>query len=128
MGRAIFLPWLVEAAQPYCNKLGIPAAALHIPTVLISLTTWVLLQYASSVISPKLFPKIFAKFNKRTRVNWDIHVVSFVHAVIVTPAAALVWWRIQQQGGLQAKDHPLSIDRLRGYDYDAGQVYAIALG
>ncbi len=122
------LPWVTQAVQPYADQLGIPAIAPHVPTVVLSLTSWVTIQYLSAVLSPKLFPKRFAKFDRRTRVNWDIHVVSFVHAAIVTPAAAAIWWQVQQSGGLAAKNHPLAIDRLRGYDYEAGQVYAIALG
>ena len=124
----VLLPQLVEAVRPYCIKYGVPTMAPHVPTILLSAFCWFTIQFISSIVSPLLFPKNFEKLNRRNRINWDIHVVSFVHAAIVTPLAAGVWYKIRQQGGLEAKAHPLAIDRTYGYDYEAGQVYAVALG
>ncbi|KDN50857.1 DUF887-domain-containing protein [Tilletiaria anomala UBC 951] len=128
MAREVLFPQLIEATRPYCIKYGVPTMAPHVPTILLSLSAWVTIQLASSALSPLIFKQSFAKMNRRTRINWDIHVVSFVHASIVTPAAAAIWWKIRQQGGLEAKVHPLAANRTYGYDYETGQVYAIALG
>lgn len=109
--------------QPYADSLGIPQMAPHLPMIVRSLLLWTSLQLLSSGLSPKLFPKTFSRLNRKTRISWDIHFVAFCHAVLITPLAARVWLKVHNQ-----PTHPLRIDRLYGYDYETGQVYAIALG
>ncbi|EPQ32021.1 uncharacterized protein PFL1_00219 [Pseudozyma flocculosa PF-1] len=121
MGLATDLsPWL----QPYADQLNVPHMPTHLQTILRSVLLWTSLQLLSSGLSPRLFPKTFATFSKKTRTSWDIHFVAFCHAVVITPLCARIWWKVRQQGN----SHPLAVDRLYGYDYEAGEVYAVALG
>ncbi|PWN48961.1 DUF887-domain-containing protein [Violaceomyces palustris] len=118
---------LASFIQPYCNDLNIPHLPEHLPTVIRSLLIWVSLQLLSSGLSPILFPKTYPKLKKLTRISWDVHFVALVHACVITPLAARIWWKIRQEGGLSGQ-HPLAVDRLYGYDRETAQVYAIALG
>ncbi|PWZ02967.1 DUF887-domain-containing protein [Testicularia cyperi] len=119
---------IVSWLQPYADKYGMHHLPTHVPTLLRSTLFWFALQVLSSQLSPKLFPKTFAKLNRKTKISWDIHVVSFVHAAVVTPLAASIWWKTRQPNALGIKAHPLAVDRLYGYDWETAQVYAIAQG
>ncbi|WFD25248.1 hypothetical protein MNAN1_000215 [Malassezia nana] len=96
---------------------GLPYMSIHIMSIIRSLLLWHAIQLLSHMISPKLFPQSFARMSGRTRISWDLHMVSFVHSIIVAPMALYFWLQIDE-----------STDRLWGYDYTLGQVYALSLG
>ena len=119
---------LVSWLQPYADAYGMHHLPTHVPTLIRSALLWFAIQALSSRVSPKLFPNTFAKFNRKTRISWDIHVVSLVHAALITPLAARIWLRARETNSLGLRTHPLAVDRLYGYDYEVAQVYAIAQG
>lgn len=84
-------PWLVALAKPYSDALNLPTFAYHIHEVLFA---FVLYQVTQSVISPVLsnilFPNIYPKLNRRTRINWDVHVVSLVQSCLINGLALWV--------------------------------------
>lgn len=114
-------------ATPYAVQLGLPLLPPHLTTIIRSLALWVSLQLLSSLVSPKLFPKTYPKLKRTTRISWDIHFVALVHASIIVPLCAKVWWDVYKQGGAEGY-HPLAQRRAYGYTWQAGQVYAIAIG
>lgn len=119
---------LVSWLQPYADAYGMHHLPTHVPTLIRSTLLWFAIQTLSAQVSPRLFPKTFAKLSRKTRISWDIHVVSFVHAALITPLAARIWWKTRQTNALGFHTHPLAVDRLYGYDYETAQVYAIAQG
>lgn len=118
---------LATSARPYCEQLGLPLLPRYIPTIIQSLGLWVGLQLLSSKVSPKLFPKTWPTLKKSTRTSWSIHFVALVHATVITPLTARIWWKVYQQGGM-AGDHIFAKDRLYGIDHETSTVYAISLG
>ncbi|WFC98019.1 hypothetical protein MYAM1_000740 [Malassezia yamatoensis] len=52
------------------------------------------------------------------RVQWDMHVVSLVHSLIVAPTALYFWMTTD----------PQKTDMVFGYDYYVGQLYGISYG
>lgn len=123
-----FVDPLVSWVQPYADAYGIHHLPPHLPTLIRSTLLWFVIQTLSSKVSPLVFPKTFRNFNRKTRTSWDIHVVSMVHATVIVPLAARVWWKARQANSLGFKTHPLAIDRLYGYDWETAQVYSIAQG
>ncbi|KAL9935069.1 hypothetical protein V8E36_006145 [Tilletia maclaganii] len=115
---------LTALAAPYTADLGIAKLANHLPTVLLSLAGFSLLQHFSRLVSPILFPRSYKKLKPITKTSWDVHFVAFVHAALITPLAAVQWYKVTTGSEKQ----PLRIDRTYGYDPEVGQVYAIALG
>jgi hypothetical protein len=120
-------PALTEALEPFCTKYGFPLLARHFPLALASLAFWVSLQFASALITPSLYAP-YKNLPRKTRVQWHVHLVALVHAVIITPLAAAQWYAVRQDGGLEGGKHPLAANRLYGYTVEIGNVYAIALG
>lgn len=108
---------LVEWAQPYADAAGLPYLPVHIPTILRSAIFWFSLQFLSSGLSPWLLPRTIKPLPVRSRLNWDFHVVSFVHSSIIAPLA-LYFWIYGVPG----------VDRVGGYDFAIGQLYAFSLG
>ena len=123
-----FVDPLVAWLQPYADAYGMHHLPAHLPTLIRSTLLWFAIQTLSSQLSPRLFPKTFAKFNRKTRISWDIHIVSLVHAALITPLAARIWLKARETNALGLRTHPLAVDRLYGYDYETAQVYAIAQG
>ena len=90
--------------------------AFHWPTLLISAVCWQLIMLSSHKFSP-IFAPAYKTLSTAKQHQWDIRVVAFLHAVLISYLAY----------GILA-DPTLNADRLFGYDFYAGQVYAIASG
>ncbi|KAH7926656.1 DUF887-domain-containing protein [Leucogyrophana mollusca] len=71
----------------------------------------------SPIVSKALFPVAYGKAGRKARNNWDIHVVSLVHALAVIFFA-----------GQCLTLSSLNEDRAFGWDDKAGYVQAIACG
>lgn len=108
---------VVEWVRPYAQAWGLPYLPVHLISIMRSLLLWYALQLLSHSISPRIFPKSFAKMSSRTRTSWDLHMVSLIHSVVVAPISLYYWLQIDE-----------STDRLWGYDYTLAQVYALSLG
>ncbi|KAE8227899.1 hypothetical protein CF326_g7186, partial [Tilletia indica] len=115
---------LTTLSAPLCAQLGISKLANHLPTTVLSLLFFLSLQYVSRFLSPIIFPQSYKKLKPITKTSWDVHWVAFVHAAIITPLAAIQWYKVTTGTDKQ----PLRIDRTYGYDPEVGEVYAIALG
>lgn len=102
---------------PYAQSVYLPYMPDHIMAILRSMLLWWSVQLLSHGVSPYLFPKTFAKMPTRTRISWDLHVVSLVHSLIIGPVMLYYFVNLNEQ-----------TDRLFGYDYTLGQMYAISLG
>ncbi|KAF9415757.1 hypothetical protein BGZ94_010404 [Podila epigama] len=96
---------------------GLTTLRNHWSTLLASACACSIIVQLSQRFSSIVFPDTYPKLVGAKRLNWDVHVVSTVHAVtIVLLSAPLLW------------NETLLQDKIFGYDYNAGQVYAIACG
>lgn len=64
------------------NSLGCPTLPAHLHEVLFAFALYELIYRLSSVISPHLC-KSYRALSKRTQINFDIHVVSQVQALLI---------------------------------------------
>ncbi|GJJ73638.1 hypothetical protein EMPS_05996 [Entomortierella parvispora] len=99
------------------DTLGVSALEHHWTTLLYSALACSVIVQLSQAISPLLFPETYPKLLGTKKLNWDVHVVSTVHAVsIVLLSAPLLW------------NEALLQNKIFGYDFYGGQVYAVACG
>ncbi|KAG0280389.1 hypothetical protein BGZ95_010302 [Linnemannia exigua] len=99
------------------DTLGVATLEHHWTTLLSSAFVCGIIVQLSQVLCPILFPATYPKLQGSKKLNWDVHVVSTVHAiVIVTLAAPLLW------------NENLTQNKIFGYEYYAGQVYAVCCG
>ncbi|KAF9193970.1 hypothetical protein BGZ50_006814 [Haplosporangium sp. Z 11] len=64
-----------------------------------------------------LFPATYPKLHGAKKLNWDVHVVSSAHSIIIVILSTPLLW-----------NETLMQNKIFGYDFYAGQVYAIACG
>ena len=115
--------WLQSYTQPFADYLALPTLTPHIHEIFLSFAFY---QIVQSVVSPwlstVLFPKIYPHFPRRTRVNWDIHVVSLVQSSLINIIALWVMLVNEERRGMT------SGERVYGYDGACGMVQALATG
>ena len=73
-------------------------------------------------VSAALFPRTYAGLSPRTRLNWDVHVVSLVQAVIV---CAVALWVMCVDGERAAMGWE---ERVWGYTGGLGLIQALGCG
>ncbi|KAF9350378.1 hypothetical protein BGX26_011429 [Mortierella sp. AD094] len=101
----------------FLDSLGLGVLDNHWKTLLGSAVACNFIVQLSQLICPALFPATYPKLQGAKKLNWDVHVVSTVHAItIVFLAAPLLW------------NETLMKNKIFGYDYYAGQVYSVACG
>lgn len=115
--------WIRSAVRPYAVALNVPSLPDHIHEVVLAFAFY---QSIHSIISPwlspKLFPKHYPNFDRRTKMNWDVHVVSFVQSTVINIAALWLIFTDQERAGFNAGE------RVYGYTGASGLVQALATG
>ncbi|KAJ8659189.1 hypothetical protein O0I10_005228 [Lichtheimia ornata] len=100
-----------------CEWLDLTTLQYHWQVVVISALLCSILFEVSQSLSPLLFPKAFQHFKGYTPTNWHIHVVSTLHAVIITIGSLVI-----------LSDGNLSQNRVFGYSPFAANIYSISCG
>lgn len=110
--------------QPFADYFSFHTLPLHVHEVLLS---FLLYQGTQSVLSPWLsrryFGKYYNSFNQRTRINWDIHVVSLLQSVLVCVVALWVMWTDDERWNMDTPQ-----ERVFGYTGACGLVQGMAAG
>lgn len=113
----IKIPGLEEAVTPLIGDyLGYTTVPKHIETVLFSAVFYQLSFILSSWISPLLL-KSYKTLSRRTQVNFDIHIVSHIQAILILALSFPMFG-----------DEDLNKDRIYAYTPYAGFVAAMAVG
>ena len=117
--------WLVKAIKPYSEALYLPSLPYHIHEVL---GAFVMYQTTQSIVSPLLsnllFPDIYSNLNRRTRINWDVHVVSLVQSLLINTLALWVMFTDQERKDMNSS----AVERVYGYTGASGLIQALATG
>jgi len=116
-------PYFVALTKPLANRLSLSTLPWHAHEILIGFVWYhFILYYLSPTLSRILVPKIYARFNRRTRLNWDIHWVSMVQAIFINSAALYVIFTDEKRKEMDWKG------RLWGYTPASGMVQGFAAG
>jgi hypothetical protein len=113
----------IELTRPLANKLSLTTLPYHAHEVLLGFLWYhFILYYLSPTLSRILCPQRYNGFNKRTRLNWDIHWVSMIQALFVNAAALYVIFSDPHRKEMDWKG------RLWGYTPASGMVQGFAAG
>ena len=116
-------PLLVKLTNPLANFLALPTLPLHIHEVLLATLSYHLIYaYVSPYLSSRLFPKTYPKLNARTRLNWDVHVVSLVQSLAICTLALWVMWKDEERWAMHWEG------RVFGYTGADGMIQGFAAG
>lgn len=112
-----------QSLQAFSEHFHLTTLPLHaheiISAFLVYSTTFL---YISPAFSEWLLPRIYPQLPRRTKVNWNIRVVSLIQSTFISALALFV---IVRDDGRQKTDWE---DRLWGYSTPGGTVQAFAAG
>ncbi len=115
--------FLKDLVTPIAKALNLTTLPLHIHEIVLATVSYHLI---CSVLAPALstyfFPTIYPSLPRRTRLNWDVHVVSMVQSIIINMLALWVIWVDEERGRMSWEE------RIWGYDGAGGMIQAFAAG
>lgn len=115
--------WLHNAVLPLTNALHLHTLPLHIHEVLLSFIAYNIIDVLISPwLSQLVLPKTYAQFPHRTKLQWNMHVTSFVNSIVL--AGAAIWVILADQDRLSRTWE----ERIWGYTGAAGMVQALSAG
>ncbi|KAL4965130.1 TLC domain-containing protein [Aspergillus stella-maris] len=115
--------WLREIVRPWALRFNLPALTDHSHEVAASFIGYLLIHYVVSPwLSPKLFPRHYPNLNKRTRLNWDVHVVSLVQSTFINAVALWVLFTDDERKSMS------SGERVLGYTGSCALISSLAVG
>lgn len=120
-------PALINLTKPLADALSLPTLPLHIHEVLFAfaLYTWIG-AVASPLLSRYFVPEKYNNLNKRTRINWDVHVVSFFQSIIVCAMSLYVMYADKERSEIAPREH--WEERVWEYTGLSGMLQSFALG
>ncbi|KAL4933666.1 TLC domain-containing protein [Aspergillus undulatus] len=115
--------WLQELVRPWALRFNLPALTDHSHEVVAAFIGYLLIHYVVSPwLSPKLFPRHYPSLNKRTKLNWDVHVVSLVQSTFINAVALWVLFADEERKSMS------SGERVLGYTGSCALISSLAVG
>lgn len=117
-------PALVASlAQPLANVLSLTTLPLHAHEVLLAFTAYYLMD---TILAPRLsihfFPDTYSSLPLRTKINWNIRVVSTIQAIFICAVALWVVLADEERKNMNLEE------RIWGYTGALGMTQAFAAG
>ena len=114
---------LVRLTTPLANAFSLPTLSLHIHELLLATLVYHLIcRYISPFLSARLFPRTYPALSARTRLNWDVHVVSLAQSLFINTLALWVMWTDEERGRMGWEE------RVWGYTGADGMIQGFAAG
>ena len=115
--------FLAELTQPLADALGLYTLPLHAHEILASFAVYTFVNVAIAPrLSTWLFPTIYRNLAGRTKVNWDVHVVSLFQSCLINLLALYVIWTDQERRDMGWRA------RVWGYTGAGGMIQGFAAG
>ncbi|KAH0536294.1 hypothetical protein FGG08_006832 [Glutinoglossum americanum] len=116
-------PILQHLTAPLSRLLSLPTLPLHAHEVLLAYALYLTTQlYISPRLSTRLFPAIYPRLAPKTRLNWDVHVVSLLQSTLINGLALWVMWSDGERAGMGQRE------RVWGYTGAGGMIQGFAAG
>lgn len=115
--------WLRGLIEPWAVYFNLPGISDHIHEILLAFAFYQLVHsYLSPLLSSWLLPQYYNKLNRRTKINWDVHVVSLVQSTMVNAVALWVMFTDDERKSMTSEE------RVYGYTGGCGLILALATG
>lgn len=119
--------WLVQAVKPFADATALYSLPIHAHEVIFATAMYTFLfAVVSPWLSSLIIPARYKAFNRRTRVNWDVHVVSFIQSVLI--CAFSFWVMFADEERKEWRDGSAWEDRIWGYSGLSGLLQSFGLG
>ena len=108
---------------PFADYFGLKTLPLHFHEVAIAFVLYhATNKYLAPAASRFFFPRIYPTFNARTKLNWDVHIVSFVQSTLINILALWVIWTDEERADMNWEG------RVFGYTGGSGLIQGFAAG
>jgi len=115
--------WLTHYVQPFADYFCLKTLPLHIHEVLFAFSLYYgINKIVSPAISSFFWPRRYNAFNARTKLNWDVHIVSFVQSTLICVLALWVMWNDDERNEMNY------MGKVHGYTGASGLIQAFAGG
>jgi hypothetical protein len=109
--------------QPAADYLGLKTLPLHFHEVILAFVLYdATNRYLAPAFSRFFFPRIYATFNARTKLNWDVHIVSFVQSTLICVLALYVMKNDRDRAAMSWEE------KVHGYTGASGLIQGFAAG
>lgn len=114
---------LAKYVEPIADYLSLKTLPLHIHEVLFAFLLYSATNvYIAPTFSRLFFPRIYSSLNARTKLNWDVHIVSFVQSTLICILALWVMWKDDERREMNW------LAKVHGYTGAGGLIQAFAGG
>ena len=121
--------FLIDLVKPLADKLELHSLPLHIHEVIFAAFLY---TFTCAVVAPWIsntfFAKPYSRLSRRNKLNWDVHIVSFVQAIIINGLSLYDIWFDEQRKQLRASTIEGWEGRLWSYLGFGGLCQSFALG
>ncbi|KAI7213474.1 DUF887-domain-containing protein [Hortaea werneckii] len=118
---------LVDFVRPYADALSLSTLPLHVHEVAYAFGLY---TFIATVVSPTLSTALtgdrYKNLNQRTRINWDVHVVSFFQSIIICSISLYIMFNDDERRSWGGPDNWQ--ERIWGYSGLSGMCQSFALG
>lgn len=115
--------WFTKAVQPVADLLSFQTLPLHAHEVLFAFCLYYgIHQWFAPFISNLLVPQKYAKFSAKTRLSWNVHIVSLSQSTLI---CGLALWVMSKDDVRKEMDWT---ERVYGYTGAGGLIQAFAGG
>lgn len=117
------IPALSRAVQPFADYFGLVTLPLHIHEIILAACLY---QFVFAVVAPNvsnaLVPVKYNALSKNRRMNWNVHVVSFVQSSMINVLALWVMFTDDERWDMDQQE------RVYGYTGGCAMIQALATG
>ena len=110
-------------SAPLAQRLNLQTLPLHIHEILLFFLFYTGVHSFSPAISTLLAPRVYPALPARSRLSWDVHVVSFTQSVLIDGMAAWLMWADRDSRAATS-----GAERVWGYSGAEGLIQAMAAG
>ncbi len=115
--------FISSITQPIADALSFKTLPLHAHEVLLAFTAYYLMDIAlAPQLSVHFFPKTYSSLPPRTKINWNIRIVSTIQAIFI---CALALWVVATD---EERENMNFEERIWGYTGALGLTQAFAAG
>ena len=115
--------WLRKPTEVFANYVSLHTLPLHVHEVLFAFAFYYAINiFVAPAISHYFFPQIYSQVSKRSKLSWDVHIVSFTQSTLICILALWVMWKDEERSDMNW------VGRVHGYTGAGGLVQAFAGG
>ena len=120
---------LMRLVKPFADAMHLYTLPLHAHEIIFAALFYTSISHVvSPFISARVAPNIYPRMSRRSKLNWDVHIVSFVQSIIINGLSLWVIWCDEERKVWRSNADGLWQERTWGYLGSSGLCQSFALG